>query len=374
MVSTAALDAVLDGLTPRQLAGQLLVVGFDGLEPPDELGRAFAAGERAGIVIFRRNIAPGAPGLARLQRSLGGLAQSSPAQLPPLVAIDEEGGRVARLGPPALRLPPMRQLAGTGDLQLIERVAASVARELRCLGVSMNFAPVVDVDTNPENPIIGDRAFAAEPEGVVRCASAYLRGLRAGGVASCLKHFPGHGDTLLDSHLALPTVAHDRARLEAVELVPFRELAPLADSMMTAHVIYPALDPGRPATSSAAIVTDLLRGELGFQGALFSDDLEMRAMDGHGGFGASALAAVRAGCDLLLICSRADAQAEAHAALADEIARDAAFAARCREAADRGLALRRAHRPSPGSCEEFIDLDRTELEPLASELARRLGG
>jgi beta-N-acetylhexosaminidase len=367
-----ALGRTVSALSPRQLAGQLLVVGFDGLDAPAELCRAFEAGERAGVVVFRRNLGEGAAGLERLSRTCAAFAQSSPAGLPPLIAIDEEGGRVARLGPPALRLPPMRQLARAGDPVLVERVGAAIGRELRSLGVTMNFAPVVDVDTNPDNPIIGDRAFGADPEEVVRFAAAYLRGLRAGGVASCLKHYPGHGDTLLDSHLALPTVEHDRARLDAVELVPFRRLASLADSMMTAHVLYPALDAQRPATLSARIASELLRDEIGFEGVLFSDDLEMRAMEGHGGFGEAAVAALRAGCDLLLVCSRADAQAEVHEAVTEACERDAELAARCRQAALRGLRLRAAFPPSPTSAEEFARFDQSELQPLAAELARRV--
>jgi beta-N-acetylhexosaminidase len=367
------LEDVIAALSPQKLAGQLLVVGFAGQEAPSELQDALAAGERGGVVLFRRNLAGGSDGVAALQRLNAGLASLSPSELPPLVAIDEEGGRVARLNPPALVLPPMRRLADTGDLALIERVATAVGRELGCLGVTMNFAPVVDVDTNPDNPIIGDRAFSNDPARVVELAAAYLRGLRAGGVSSCLKHYPGHGDTLLDSHLALPTVAHDRARLEAVELVPFRRLAAEADSMMTAHVVYPALDPGCPATLSPIIATDLLRREIGFEGVLFSDDLEMQAIQGHGSFGDAAVAALLAGCDLLLVCSRSDAQAEVHAAVSERIAADPAFAARCRQAAGRGLALRRAYPPAPGTPEAFAELTRNLLVPLAEELARRLG-
>jgi beta-N-acetylhexosaminidase len=371
-VVSADLERVLNELSLRQLTGQLLVVGFDGLDAPRDLCRRFETRERAGVVLFRRNLAEGSAGLEGLSRTCAALAASCAAELPPLIAIDEEGGRVARLRPPALRLPPMRQLAATGDPLLVERVATAVGKELRSLGVTMNFAPVVDVDTNPDNPIIGDRAFASDPEGVVRFAAAYLRGLRAGGVAGCLKHYPGHGDTLLDSHLALPTVSHGRARLEAVELVPFRRLAALADSMMTAHVLYPALDAELPATLSEKIASQLLRDEIGFEGVLFSDDLEMRAIEGHGGFGAAAIAAVRAGCDLLLVCSRADAQVEVHEALLEACGRDAAFAERCRAAALRGLRLRVAFPPRPSSPEERSRLDQTELRPLAAELARRV--
>src|SRR5690349_17213206 len=186
----AALDALIGDLSPAQLAGQLLVVGFDGTLAPDALTGAFAAGERAGVVIFRRNLGPGPAGITALQGLCAQLGASAPAELPPLIAIDEEGGRVARLEPPALRVPAMRRLANTGDPALVERVAASVARQLRCLGVTMNFAPVVDVDTNPDNPIIGDRAFASDPGGVQAFAAAYLRGMRTGRIASCLKHYP----------------------------------------------------------------------------------------------------------------------------------------------------------------------------------------
>lgn len=365
------IDAWLERLSPRQLVGQLVVVGFAGTAVPGELRSAFEAGERAGVVLFRRNLEPGLAGLGGLQQMCASLAASSPEGLPPLIAIDEEGGRVARLAPPALRLPPMRRLAELGDLDLIERVGCAMGRELACLGLTMNFAPVVDVDTNPDNPIIGDRAFSRAPEAVVECAAAYLRGLRAGGVAGCLKHYPGHGDTLLDSHLALPTVGHERARLEAVELLPFRRLAAQADSMMTAHVVYPALDPDRPATLSSTIAHDLLRRELGFEGVLFSDDLEMQAIAGHGSAGASAIGAVRAGCDLLLVCSRADVQAEVCAALLEVAERDAGFALRCREAARRGLALRVAFPPRPGTLDQFAALLAADLDPLAAELGRR---
>jgi beta-N-acetylhexosaminidase len=366
-------EGLLDALSPAELAGQLLVVGFDGTELPTELCALLRAGERAGVILFRRNLTPELAGLQQLQRICGEMGALTPAELPPLISIDEEGGRVARLQPPALRLPPMRRIAGLGDRALLERVGAVVGAELACLGLTMNFAPVVDVDTNPANPVIGDRAFSRDPVEVSECAAAYLRGLRAGGVQSCLKHFPGHGDTLLDSHLALPTVAHARERLEAVELLPFRRLAPLADSMMTAHVVYPALDPGCAATLSPRIAGDLLRRELGFEGVLFSDDLEMQALAGHAAPEESAPIALLAGCDLLLVCSRAEAAGRVHLALRTRIQRDPAFRARCLEAARRSLALRRRCRPRPGTPAALEALLRGEVASLQAELAERLG-
>ena len=364
-------DGLLEALTPAELAGQLLVVGYDGTELPAELSAALRAGERAGVILFRRNLHSGLQGLHALQRTCAEIAQLTPPELPALITIEEEGGRVARLQPPALRLPAMRRIAALGDRGLLERVGALMGAELACLGLTMNVAPVVDVDTNPDNPVIGDRAFSRDPLEVAECAAAYLRGLRAGGVQNCLKHFPGHGDTLLDSHLALPTVAHDRQRLDAVELLPFRQLSSLADSMMTAHVVYPALDRERAATLSPRIASDLLRRELGFEGVLFSDDLEMQAIAGHAAPEESAPLALLAGCDILLVCSRADAAARVHAALSERIERDPEFRARCLEAAGRSLLMRRRCRPQPGTAPELAAVldDAAQLE---AELARRI--
>ena len=367
--SERVLESRIEALTPAQLAGQLLVVGFEGPRLPAQLQASLQAGERAGVVLFRRNLIPGRSGLGELQLLCADVRDRSAAELPVLIAIDEEGGRVARLSPPALALPPMRRVAEVGGVELVERVGRAVGTELKCLGLTLNFAPVVDVDTNPDNPIIGDRAFANDPEKVVELAGAYMRGLRSGGVQNCLKHFPGHGDTWLDSHKALPTVAHARQRLEQVELLPFRRLAGGADSMMTAHVVYPGLDPAQPATLSASILVDLLRGELGFDGVLFSDDLEMQAIAGHGAVEASAVLAVRAGCDLLLICSSADAQERAHRALTQTVERDAGFRSRCVKAVRRSLPMRQQCPPQPGSGSELDALLSSELRPLEAELA-----
>lgn len=364
-------DALIAALGPAELAGQLLVIGFEGTELPQDLGVLLGRKERAGVVLFRRNLGRERVGLVALQSLCASLSRASGSEFPPLIAIDEEGGRVARLGPPAFAVPPMRILADLGDLALIERVGRAVGEELHCLGVSMNFAPVVDVDTNPDNPIIGDRAFSRDAARVVECAAAYSRGLRAAKVGNCLKHFPGHGDTLLDSHLALPRVDHARERLARVEILPFRELAAQADSMMTAHVMYPALDADKPATLSQAIATDLLRGEIGFEGVLFSDDLEMQAIAGHGSVEQAAIGAIEAGCDLLLICSRAELQAQVHAALARQIQRDQGFAARACEAASRGLALRRRAPPEPGTAADLDRLLAGELSAIAAELRTR---
>jgi len=350
------------------LCGQMLVVGLKGQELLAEEQRLLANGERGGVVLFRRNVGTDLGGVAALNAAV---AKAAPAELPPLVAVDQEGGRVMRLGPPAFQLPAMRRLGDLDDEDLVRRVAEAQARELAALGFTMSFAPVADIHTRDANPIIGDRAFATTPERVARFAGAFAEGLSRGGVLSCAKHFPGHGDTTVDSHLALPRVERAGADLRAIELAAFAALAKhrAIDSMMTAHVVYPALDSKRPATLSHAICTDLLRCELGFAGVLFSDDLEMKALTMPPA--ESAVAAVLAGCDVLLVCSRADLAAEAHAALMHEAGRSAAFRARCEEAASRALAMRRRVPPRPAAS---LTNAFTASRALASELARRLGG
>jgi beta-N-acetylhexosaminidase len=274
-----------------------------------------------------------------------------------LIAVDQEGGLVQRVRAPATQWPPMRSHDGFSppdDEDLAARVGRALGDELRAVGFDIDFAPVLDVHTNPANPIIGDRAFGTEPEAVARRALAFARGLDEAGLLACGKHFPGHGDTHTDSHLELPRVDHDRDRLDRVELAPFARAAAAGIPMlMTAHVVYAALDPDRPATLSPAVVTDLLRGRLGYQGVIVSDDLDMRAIADHMGAGEAAVAAVRAGCDVLLLCRDEAHQLAAEAALVREAERDAELRRRIGESAARVRAMKRAHaenqrrRPAP---------------------------
>ncbi len=247
-----------------------------------------------GVVIFRENVrdAGQVKDLIHAIRSLPGS--------PRLIAVDQEGGRVARLTDGVPRLPPMRTLA-VKDVFEVEEAGESLGRALLALGFDVDFAPVLDVDSNPTNPIIGDRAFSSDPEEAAKKALAFARGLLRGGVFPCGKHFPGHGDTSLDSHVDLPVVSADAGLLESRELLPFRMAAdqeiPL---MMTAHVVYPAWDTETPATLSRAIVTGLLRERMGYRGLILSDDLLMSAVSRRGVV-AAGLAALDAGCDGLLV-------------------------------------------------------------------------
>jgi beta-N-acetylhexosaminidase len=229
----------------------------------------------------------------------------------------------------------MREL-GDGDLERVRDAARTLARGVRALGFNQDYAPVLDVDTNPDNPVIGDRSFSRDPQAVAERGAAFIQAMQAEGVAACGKHFPGHGDTQTDSHLELPRLEHDLARLEAVELPPFVEAVKAeVASIMTAHVLFPALDPEHPATLSEKVVGPLLRERLGFEGVIVSDDLEMKAVADNYAIEDSAVRAIRAGCDQLLICHDVELQARAHAALVKAVEGGTLDRGRLLEAASR---------------------------------------
>jgi beta-N-acetylhexosaminidase len=325
-------------LQPSVLAGQLIVGGFAGGDLSTSFAGELAAGRRAGAILFRRNL----PTVERAAELCAELAQKAPAELVPFIGVDQEGGRVVRLPAPALALPPMRELASLGDLELVRAAARAVGEELRAIGFNIDFAPVLDVNTEAQNPVIGDRAFGSDARTVARFGVAFARGLQESFVLACGKHFPGHGDTAADSHTALPVVRHGRARLDQVELPPFRAaIGAGIGALMTAHVVYPELDAGVPATLSRSICASLLRAELGFEGVLFSDDLEMKAVAASWPIEKAAVEAVWAGSDALLVCSDEGQQARAHEGLLHAIERDTRFRDRCIEAVGRSLKVRR---------------------------------
>jgi beta-N-acetylhexosaminidase len=330
-------------------AGQLLSVGFDGTTAPAELRARIAAGEVGGVMLFRPNIKDP----AQLAALVGELRTSAPASAPLLVSIDQEGGIVQRLRAPATVWPPMLAVGAAGDPGRTTAVGRALGEELAAVGVGWDFAPVLDVHTNPANPVIGNRAFATTPDAVAAHALAFWRGLRAAGLVGCGKHYPGHGDTRTDSHHELPVVDHDLARLRRIELAPFAAAARAGvEALMTAHVLYPALDPDRPATLSRRIATDLLRGELGYAGVLVSDDLGMKAVADRYSIEELATGAIGAGVDHLLIREPAARQVAAFEALVRAAERDAAFRARLAESAARVAALKAACTvplPAPGA-------------------------
>jgi beta-N-acetylhexosaminidase len=278
-----------------RLADTVLLPGFAGTTPPDWVRRRLADG-LAGVVVFSRNIETPAQ-LAALTSALR--AENPDA----LVGIDEEGGDVTRLEARTGSSRPGNYALGVvDDAELTERVARDVGRDLAAAGVNLNFAPSADVNSNPSNPVIGLRSFGADPELVARHTAAWIRGLQSAGVAACAKHFPGHGDTSVDSHHSLPRVTVSKEELDEVELWPFRAaIRAGVHSIMTGHLLVTAYDTGLPATLSPRILTDLLRNELGFDGLIITDGIDMAAVAGTHGLGGASAMAIAAGADSICV-------------------------------------------------------------------------
>jgi len=291
-------------LTLEQKIGQVMLIGFDGLTVDAELRRMVSEYHIGGVILFARNV-QSPQQVAALTNYLQKLAiESSNPGL--FIAIDQEGGRVARLTEDKgfTEFPSAMALTATGDPQNAYRVAAAMAAEMRAVGINVDFAPDLDVNNNPANPVIGIRSFSSDPTTVAEYGPAFAKGLQENGILAFGKHFPGHGDTGIDSHIDLPLVPYNRERLDQVELVPFKAAID-ADfaGIMSAHVTFPAIDPtpGLAATLSRPVLTGLLREELGFNGLIVTDSLEMGALAAKGyPPQVGAPLALAAGADLLL--------------------------------------------------------------------------
>jgi len=319
----------------------MLIVGFEGAEntPPRTVADALEVGELGGVILFDRNI-ESLEQLVALNRRLHSL--SADEQLPPLVGVDQEGGPVMRIRDGLTPIPSMREVGSRSDPDYTADVSTVIARELRTLGFNLNFAPVLDVDTNPDNPIIGERSFGEDPEQVARAAGAFLFGHDAAGVVPCGKHFPGHGDTDRDSHAELPVLSHDLERIRRVELRPFEAAVRGGVPMvMTAHVLLAVLDAARPATFSPAVVDDLLRDELQFDGVVATDDLEMRAVADRYEIPEMVDLGLATSVDLFLICHTERKWRAAHGRLVERASEDPAVARRIERSANRVRQLKR---------------------------------
>lgn len=342
---------------PLALAvGQLLIGGFpqDDPTPPEFIREALGQGLLSGVILFRRNVRD-IDQLVALNEALHQAGADAPYV--PLICVDQEGGRVVRVKAPMTPIPPMRRLGALKDARYTSEVSELIATELQAIGFNVNFAPVLDVDTNPDNPVIGDRAFSDDPDWVGRLGGAFVGGHIVAGVTPCGKHFPGHGDTHQDSHLTLPTLLHDMERFKRVELKPFGAAIRAGIPMlMTAHVVVSCLDPIYPATLSPAVIDAILRKRMSFDGIVVSDCLEMKAVADHYEIEALVERGLMAGVDLFLICHTEEKWRRAHAHLVKRAGEDEAIFARVQESFKRVARhkdsflgnMQRPWRPAPG--------------------------
>jgi len=355
-------------------AGELLAVGFEGTALPEAIVELSASSGLGGIVLFARNC----PTLDAVLTLTGAARALGPDVL---VLVDHEGGRVHRMPPPFTRFPPAGMVGRTGDPDLAGQVARAMARELRAAGFDSGLTPVLDCRTDPASIVVGDRAYAEDPDAVAACGEAFVLAALGEGLIPVAKHFPGHGRTPVDSHLALPEVDVPLAELERNELVPFRRvLAAGCPAVMVAHVRYPALDPECPASLSEPVISGLLRGLLDFGGLVVSDDLEMAAVRSGWGVGVAAARFLTAGGDLALICredaTREEAVTAVERALAGgAIAPSADAAARARRRALRRWVERTSGKPDASviGCAEHRELVEEILARAGPDGAGRSG-
>ncbi len=317
----------------------------------DEATRAFMSSFRPrAVCLFRKNL-DGEAGTRALCAQLRGLLGQRA-----LIAIDQEGGSVSRATfvPVA---PAAMALGAVGDAALAHDVGAAVARGVASLGINWNFAPVLDVNNNPANPVIAERSFSEDPDEVARLARAWMAGAHSQGVACCAKHFPGHGDTHEDSHHALPRVDKNLQQLEQLELRPFWALKDEMPALMTAHIVYPQLDAEHPATLSHYFLTRLLRHRMGFGGVIITDALMMKAVREHWGYARAAVLALQAGADMVLAQGSTDEQRASIEAIADALQDGRLDAAACARSAQRidALAERFPIKQRPYTAEQRAD-------------------
>ncbi|WP_095206257.1 beta-N-acetylhexosaminidase [Paenibacillus sp. O199] len=305
----------LKQMTLREKIGQMLLCGFHGTEAAGDVDAFLRKYPIGGVIYFARNV-ESPEQVERLSLGLQRIAVDS-GNVPLWISIDQEGGMVARITEGITLMPGQMAIAAAGSIEDAYQAAYISGVELRSMGINMNFAPVLDVNNNAANPVIGVRSFGESPQSVAAYGARSIAGVQDAGISATAKHFPGHGDTDTDSHLDLPVITHDRERVDRVELIPFRAaIAAGVDAMMSAHIYFPALEPERlPVTLSRAVLSGLLRQELGYDGMIVTDCMEMDAIAANYGTVDAAVMAVEAGADLVLISHTAHLQAGAFEAL-----------------------------------------------------------
>ncbi len=349
---------------PEALIGQLVMVDFPGTTPPADLRRLIAERSLGGIILFQKNVASAAQ-TASLCFDLQEVARRA-GRPPLLIAIDQEGGPVERV---PLGVPGAMALGATQAPAYAEKAGRLAGRVLRAVGANVDFAPVLDVNTNPLNPVIGIRSFGEEPEAVGRMGLAFAAGLHAEGVIATGKHFPGHGDTVVDSHHDLPVVAHALDRLEAVEFLPFREaIRGGLPAVMTAHIAFTVAGMV-PATLSPVLLDGTLRRRLGFTGVIFTDSLAMSPIKNRIGVGRAAVQAILAGADVLLALGGGDVSAEVLAALQQAVERGEVTRERLQQSVQRLQRLRARIGPADPVGEAGRVVAAEELQSPIREIA-----
>ncbi|MEC0242376.1 beta-N-acetylhexosaminidase [Paenibacillus dokdonensis] len=289
----------LNKMSTEEKIGQLVLVGMDGTTSSAATKELLEKYHVGGFIFYKNNIENTKQAL-KLFNDLKQENKSNPVPL--WMSVDEEGGRVSRMPKDFVKIPTSQAIGKKDSAELSKEIGGILGRELSGFGLNMDFAPVLDINSNPQNPVIGDRSFGNKADLVSRLGLATMEGIKGEKVVPVVKHFPGHGDTSVDSHIGLPVVNHDLTRLRKMELVPFKDaIGDKADVVMIAHLLMPKIDPDHPASFSKKVITDLLRNELGFQGVVISDDMTMGAIEENYDIGKASVSAILAGGNIILV-------------------------------------------------------------------------
>jgi beta-N-acetylhexosaminidase len=340
-------QAILTSMTLEQKIGQMLLVGIDGTEMDKEMNRLITEQHVGGIILYKNNFSD-LEGSVRLVNELKKANEGNPAPL--FMSVDQEGGKVSRLPKDFTAIPDAAKVGKTGDPRLAEEMGALLAAEMKAMGFNVDFAPVLDINSNPKNPVIGSRSFGNRADVVTSMGVAVMKGLQQNGTIAVVKHFPGHGDTSVDSHLDLPVVRKTTEQLQAMEWLPFQTaIENGADAVMVAHILFPLIDPDAPASFSSIIIGDQLRGALGFEGVVITDDMTMGAIADHYGIEDAALKSVEAGTDILLVAHGYDTGKQVYDRLLQAVREGRVSEGRIDESVRRILALKLKYRLSDAS-------------------------
>lgn len=355
-----------ENLKLEELAGQMIVAGFEGTSLPESIRKMLENGRISGVILFTRNYEAPAQ-LKELCDSV--IAAARPGPVKPFIMVDHEGGKVQRLKTGFTVWPPMRNLGETGSEDVASELGTAFAGELAPFGINVNLAPVVDVESEPTNHI-QDRSLGKDPELVARLSSAFIKAMQSGGLGACAKHFPAYGCAPGDSHFELPKVSEGLDVIEKRDLVPFRA-AVEADVgfIMTAHAIFEKIDPYYPGTLSEKIVSGMLKGELKFKGVVVSDDVEMGAISKNYPFEDAIYMSVKAGCDLLLVCHKLELVERAFETIIKAAEHSALVPDRLYDAVERVLAAKKRFLYN---AEDSGPLPDSAMLQKHAELARRI--
>lgn len=327
--------------------GQLMIMGIQGTSLTEDEKKFIISNNISGVILMGRNC-ESPKQVHELCHNIQSLRFKMPDKAPLFIGIDMEGGRVQRLKAPFTIWPPAKKLGELDNSTLSFNMSYKMGLELKSVGINLNFAPCVDIFSNPQNQVIGDRALGSEPESVGKLASALVRGFIKSEVISCVKHFPGHGNTLLDSHEDLPKENADLKRLEEFEMVPFkRSFKARAEMCMTSHILFPNIDPKYPATLSELFIKKILKEQCRFRGLVITDDLDMKALTKIYSTEQIPVLALKAGCDLLLYCNEPLSPPKALEAIIEATAQGILDVKQLEQTANKILAFKKDHIPNP---------------------------